>query len=195
MVESTSLPKNWRTFLRVDENKTELFGLISQSITKENSPKHIVRTYNGEVASSKIEENIDSLLSPCNHEEADTRIFVHVSSLVLKGHKNIIIATVDTDVVIIAIAKFNQLVSIGLHTLWVEFGVGKNRKWLPINSYAEHIGLDKCHGLPFWYAFSGCDTVSSFAGRGKLRAWETWKVFNEVTPVFKYCPQTMRIIV
>ena len=36
------------------------------------------------------------------------------------------------------------------------------------------------------YAFIGCDTVSLFAGRGKLRAWETWKVFNEVTPIFKY---------
>ena len=29
VVESTPLPKNWKTFLRVNENKTELFGLIS----------------------------------------------------------------------------------------------------------------------------------------------------------------------
>ena len=101
---------NWKTFLRVDENKTELFGLISQSITKGSSPKHIAYTYNGEVASSKIEENVVSLLSTRNHEEADKRIFVHVSSLVVKGRKDIIIATVDTDVVTKAISKFNQLV-------------------------------------------------------------------------------------
>ena len=27
----------------------------------------------------------------------------------------------------------------------------------------------------------GCDTVSSFAGRGKKMVWEIWKTFNEVT--------------
>ena len=26
-------------------------------------------------------------MTPCNHEEADTEIFVHVKELVLKGHK------------------------------------------------------------------------------------------------------------
>ena len=42
VVESTPLPKNWKTFLHVNENKTELFGLISQSMTKENSPQSIL---------------------------------------------------------------------------------------------------------------------------------------------------------
>ena len=31
--------------------------------------------------------------------------------------------------------------------------------------------------------FTGCDTVSSFAGRGK-KAFDIWKSFNEVTAVF-----------
>ncbi len=38
----------------------------------------------------------------------------------------------------------------------------------------------QCLTLPVFYAFTGCDTVSAFAGRGKKTAWETWKSFQEV---------------
>ena len=32
--------------------------------------------------------------------------------------------------------------------------------------------------------FTGCDTVSAFGGKDKLKAWATWQVFDEVTVVF-----------
>ena len=35
-----------------------------------------------------------------------------------------------------------------------------------------------------FHAFTGCDTVSSFAGRGKKTAFDIWKSFIEVTPAF-----------
>ena len=41
---------------------------------------------------------------------------------------------------------------------------------------AQALGPDKCRGLPAFHAFTGCDTVSSFGGRSKKTAWETWKV-------------------
>ena len=49
------------------------------------------------------------LLSPCNHEEADTRMFLHVKHAVEEGHQKICIKTDDTDVVAIAISMFSQL--------------------------------------------------------------------------------------
>ena len=45
-------------------------------------------------------------------------------------------------------------------------------------------GPEKSVALPFVHAFSGCDTVSSFTGRGKRTVWDTWKTFDEVTPSF-----------
>ena len=42
-------------------------------------------------------------LQPCSHEEADTRIFVHVLDAIEQGHSKVMIRTVDTDVVILAI--------------------------------------------------------------------------------------------
>ena len=42
----------------------------------------------------------------------------------------------------------------------------------------------KCLALLMFHAFTGCDIVSSFSGRGKKTAWETWNVFSEATDKF-----------
>ena len=42
----------------------------------------------------------------------------------------------------------------------------------------------KCLTLPVFHTFTGCDTMSAFAGRGKKTAWVTWKSFPEVTDAF-----------
>ena len=44
--------------------------------------------------------------------------------------------------------------------------------------------VTKRHVLPMFHAFTGCDTVSSFAGRGKKTAFDIWTFFDEITPVF-----------
>ena len=38
--------------------------------------------------------------------------------------------------------------------------------------------------LPFFHAFTGCDTVPCFSRHGKKTAWATWKLFNNATNVF-----------
>ena len=128
---------------------------------------------------------IDStILSPCNHEEADTRIFLHVkhiSSYSTEERRFCICAT-DTDVVIIAISVFDQL---GCTELWIEFGIGSNKLWLPIHHYVSVLGTDCCHGILFWYGFTGCDRVSYFAGRSKPTAWDVWKSFPAITTTFQ----------
>ena len=39
-------------------------------------------------------------------------------------------------------------------------------------------------GLPFFHAFTGCDTTSAFKGKGKKTAWQTWKAYQAMTAVF-----------
>ena len=48
-------------------------------------------------------------MAPWSHEEADTRLFVHVADAVRKGFQKVMVGTVDTDVVVLAIAMFNQI--------------------------------------------------------------------------------------
>ena len=41
---TTRIPKTWHNFLRVNENKTELFGIISNYIISIDCQQHIVAT-------------------------------------------------------------------------------------------------------------------------------------------------------
>ena len=46
----------------------------------------------------------DHMMADSDHEEADTRIVLHVNDALQRGANKIIIRTVDTDVIIILIA-------------------------------------------------------------------------------------------
>ena len=35
-----------------------------------------------------------------------------------------------------------------------------------------------------FHAFTGCDTVSFFGGRGKKNDWDIWAMFGDVTRAF-----------
>ena len=62
-------------------------------------------------------------LSPCSHEEADTRLLLHAADAVQKGYRKLCLRTVDTDVVVLAIAMFHQ---INPDELWLAFGTASN---------------------------------------------------------------------
>ena len=65
-----------------------------------------------------------SSLSPCLHEEADTRLFTQATETAKRPNKKISSCTVDTDVVVLVIPVVQQL--------WLdELRVGKNR-WLSL---------------------------------------------------------------
>ena len=64
------------------------------------------------------------------------------------------------------------------------FGIGNHYILLPAHTICAAIGLDKCLALPTFHAFTGCDTVSCFSGRGKRTAWATWNMYPEITGQF-----------
>ena len=78
--------KNWRDFLRVDENKSELFHFLAQQIVllPASEGKAIYATDGMGVLSTVASEDLASL-APCSHEEADTRLFLHAVDAVQKG--------------------------------------------------------------------------------------------------------------
>lgn len=166
-------------FLRNDDNKSELFSFLSLKVASLETESQIIVTHHKDVLCTQPRDTTD--LAPCTHEEADTRMFLHVSDAVNHGYCKVMIRTVDSDVLVLAIAAVQQL---DIDELWVAFATGKSFRYLPAHEMASVLGPEKCIALPFLHAFSGCDTVSSFAGRGKKTVWEIWKTFIEVTPAF-----------
>ena len=48
-------------------------------------------------------------LSPYTHEEAGTRMMLHSADAVQQGHRRVLLRTVDTDVLVLAIVLANRL--------------------------------------------------------------------------------------
>ena len=179
--DSTPIVHDFKKFLLHDNNKAELFSRIADAISQclTDIPTVVLSPKDEKVLSNTPVDL--SSLEPCNHEEADTRIFVHVYDAARMGQQTVVVRTVDTDVVVIAIGLY---FSLEVPNLWIDFGSGKNRRWLPIHTLAHFLGPEKCAALLFWYAFTGCDTVSSFCGVGKKTAWIVWLAFPEITDTF-----------
>ena len=155
--------------LAIAENKTELFTLIADTLveTFKESSETVVATRLQNVVSNHEIPKIN--LESCKKEEADDRMFLHAKDLSILRFRKILIVTVDTDVIVIGLYAFWDL---DVQELWVEFGVGKTKTWLPIHYYANLLGEEVCRAVLFWYALTGCDTVSHFQGRGNKTAWK-----------------------
>ena len=101
--------------------------------------------------------------------------------MVRDGHSKIMIRTVDTDVVILAIANFYK---ISVSELWIAFGTGKQLRSIPVHTIAHIMMLFAREELPFIHAVTGCDTVLAFSGRDKKGAYEAWKSFPQISASF-----------
>ena len=73
-----------------------------------------------------------------------------MKALVLKGHKVVLVGKVETDVVVIAISCFSELSQFGLEKLWMEFGIGISKIWIPLHDVISFLRikvLDFCFGI------------------------------------------------
>ena len=118
--EANMLPANWNDFLRRDENKEELFKFLSHISVTLDTPDQVVATM-GEQVLCKYPKSTENL-APCNHEEADTHCFVHMMDAIEEGQSKFLIRTVDSDVVVLAVAMMQK---VKVEEIWVAFGTGK----------------------------------------------------------------------
>ena len=111
----------------------------------------IISTNDEAIVSTQNDMSDVEYFQPCSHEEADTGILLHVAHCARQGLRKVIIRTVDTDVVVLAIGIY-----------W-HFGIGTHFRQIAIHEIVKNVN-EKV--LMFFHTISGCDTVSSFLGRG-----------------------------
>jgi len=113
---SIAVPGQWQNFLRVNENKTELLSFLSTEIIKSvvNQSKELVVTLESEVLIAPPRMHLE----PCSQEEADSRMFLHAADAAQRGNDRILIRTVDTYVVVLAVTATQRL-SV---KIWLAFG-------------------------------------------------------------------------
>ncbi|XP_044175497.1 uncharacterized protein LOC122958628 [Acropora millepora] len=124
------IPCDWKGFLRVDENKTELFRYLSEKVAALPLPdgKVVYSTSGPNVLSTlTTRENMDRI-QPCTHEEADTRLLLHALDAQRCGYQHIKIRSNDTDVVVLAVSSERHFVNIlkGPYTKVFSYGVRRS---------------------------------------------------------------------
>ena len=142
--------------------------------------KLLVSTKGTDVVATGQIDNLERL-SPCTHEEADTRILLHAAHAGTTESK-IMIKTVDTDVVVLGVTMFESL---NLTELWVEFGTGKHHRYIPIHKIVDTIGFNTAAAMLAFHAFTGCDQVSAFLNKGKRTAWNVLQCAPGAIDAFK----------
>ena len=125
-------------------------------------------------------------MKKCNHEEADTRVVVHIVHAQEEGadyssahrryrccsHPCRHIPLSDCD------SSFGR----HLGCLWH----GQKLQVFPHKRHLCKPGGAKSRALPVLNAFSGCDTTSAFNGKGKKSVWQAWHVYEDITETFVY---------
>ena len=100
------------------------------------------------------------------HEEADNRMFFHIS--LLQEEQNVIVRTIDTDCLVIALGC-RPFISSNVR-IWLEVGLQSNNtlRYISVDQLYLTIGASMCKALPAYHAFTGCDYTSSFSRKGKV---------------------------
>ena len=176
VAESIPIPKgkHWADFLKNSDNKEELFTYLADELLRLSPQfKYSLVVTKGELALSNDNQNLADI-SPTDHEEADTRLMLHLQHAINAGHHEAAIRTVDSDIVVLSVHFFPIFQRNGLEKLWISYGKGKSYTDIPIHEVAAKLGPAMCEAILFFHAFTGSDMSSSMMGIGKKTAWKTW---------------------
>ena len=91
--------------------------------------------------------------------------------MIHNGYKNILLRTIDTDVLVLLISHIGrvELGDVDIHAYLINSEI-----YHGIRAIIQELESNICPALPFFYALSGCDTASSFYGKGKCKRMIVW---------------------
>lgn len=106
-------------------------------------------------------------MGQCNHEEADTRVLVHILHAIQTFSLGMI-HTGDTDVVDILLSNFHHIKAHNPDAeIWISFKSAKKTRMISLNTVASNLGTTRCKAMALFHAFTGSDSTSAFKFKGK----------------------------
>lgn len=177
------LPKQWSKFLNSGTNKERLLEFLKTDWQTRTCDKEMLLyiAVDDKCISLSFKPGLkpvihDVIELECNHEEADTRIILHM--LHTQTCQRIIYSP-DTDVAIIAIEHIQSITDDNCQVLFATGRQAKSRI-IDLTKVARNLGSELSSALVGLHAVSGCDSVSSFTGKSKAK----WFNYVKQTPEF-----------
>ena len=122
---------------------------------------------------SKVAAPRTNSMDICTYDEADARLVIHILGAAENGIKNIIIRTVDSNILTIVLGQF-ELIAQKYDNL-IGFGKGKDYIVYDINETFINIVTKLATSFPSFHVLTGADNTSAFHRQTKLVTWEPLK--------------------
>ena len=170
-ITGAQIVRQWRTFLSRIANKTSLITFIVSEWRKAQYREKL----HGKVLYATVDDKCYRITShgsvevpalQCHQEEADGRLLFHATPAAREGYQAVVICSEDTEIFIMSLAFHDKIGA----SLFQKCGTKARRRVVDITKVAATVGIDVCRALVGVHAYTGCDTVSAFAGKGKAKA-------------------------
>ena len=176
--------KQWRKFIKSSNNKMNLIRFMCKEWKKiyfrsKLEGNEMYLAYDEECFRVRNENVEEVLYFRCNHEEIDTRIFLYAKDA-LQSKDAVVIICEDTDVFSIAISKAD----IKGFPIYLKRGTQNRTRFVDIASISTNLGSDLFQSIPGIHAFTGCDSVSAFARKGKVTALQVLRKYPSFQKTF-----------
>ena len=149
--DDTEFPANFSSdLLRNSDSKREFYHYDKVLSKSQHDDKSVVCIRNEKTVTNYKATCLGINIPDCTHIEADTHIILHVLDYIRKGIRNIIVRSVDTDVVVLLIAYMPIILENGDIKVIAKCGIGKNLENLSINAISQHTGLERCRQIFFF---------------------------------------------
>lgn len=186
---------NWTSILASSKTKSQLLEVLfeicegSVDLVKQGVTLYLSGGFSDRMKVAKLPANVSAedykeRLSS-DHEEADTRIILHVLDALGRNFKEIAVLANDTDIVVgllyhcCQLYEKKELVDRAIYVNFQKYSV-------PIHQLCEVLPNSLLSCLPVVHCVTGCDTVSYFYGKGKksaMKAVERWNLYEDIRNV------------
>ena len=172
--DSTAFPANFKAdFLTNVINKTNLSKYLTQKFIKlhDNDKKMICITYNDAFISNNNNVLNENLITISTSEETDSWMIQHGINLGVNNNKEVLIETVDSNVVVLSFGYANIVKDADVEKFSVVYG--PKEEYFDVFDNLSCFREDICRALPYFQALTGWDTTSSFYQLGEAKFLKT----------------------
>ena len=179
LIQGNMIVVDWKKVISNTKSKHELtrfFTLFltenSQDLLDDQSEVYVAGGI-GDTAlrvTSSCIEYVPQLRS--NHEEADSRLMLHIAYAGRQNTQQACVSSPDTDVLVLLVHFFSEL-----NISQIFFKTGRKTtyrnmtRYIPVHSVFNSLSPQQVNILLPVYCLTGCDTCSSFYGVGKKKAF------------------------
>ena len=124
-----------------------------------------------------------------NQEEADTRLLFHAKHAAQEEYEAVAVISEDTDMFVLLL-NFSSIINTRLH---MKCSSRTRTRLVDIKGVVQRTGREICEALIGLHSFTGCDSVSAFAGKGKIGALKILKSNEGTRRAFRELGQSWTV--